>query len=118
MAKVLIIDDSHFTRTIIRKLVKDIGHETIEAANGQEGLDKIINEKPDLVMTDLLMPEMDGIKLLEAVKEREADVSVIVISSNIQETVRQQCLELGAIEFFNKPPNKEKLQKLIVERLV
>ena len=117
MAKVLIIDDSQFTRTMLKRIVKELGYETIEAVDGQEGLDKIINEKPDLAMTDLLMPGMSGIELLTEVKEKGVDVSVIVVSSNIQDTVKKQCMELGAIEFFNKPPNKEKIQEFLREKL-
>jgi CheY-like chemotaxis protein len=113
MAKVLIVDDSMFTRNRIIKMVEEMGHETIEAPDGQEGLDKILNEKPDIVITDLLMPKMEGTELLSAVKERKLNVPVIVVSSNIQDTVRQECLELGASGFLSKPPNTEELQKLI-----
>ena len=113
MAKVLIVDDSMFTRNRIIKMVEEMGHETIEAPDGQEGLDKILNEKPDIVITDLLMPKMEGTELLSAVKERKLNVPVIVVSSNIQDTVRQECLGLGASGFLSKPPNTEELQKLI-----
>ncbi len=118
MGKVLIVDDSMFSRSMIKKIVKKIGHEAIEAANGKEGVSKIIDEKPDIVFTDLLMPEMDGIGLLAAVKEQDLGVPVVVVSANVQDTVRQQCLELGAAEFFNKPPDKEKLQKYLEECLM
>lgn len=113
MAKVLIVDDSMFTRNMIIKMIEKMGHETIEASDGQEGLDKIVNEKPDIVITDLLMPKMEGTELLSAVKEKKLNVPVIVISSNIQDTVRLKCLELGAYDFLSKPPNTENLQRLI-----
>jgi CheY-like chemotaxis protein len=113
MAKVLIIDDSMFTRNMIIKMIEKMGHETIGASDGQEGLDKILNEKPDIVITDLLMPKMEGTELLSAMNEKKLNIPVIVISSNIQDTVRQECLELGASEFLSKPPNTENLQKLI-----
>ncbi len=94
MAKVLLVDDSMFTRSMLRKIIKGIGLEVIEASNGREGLDRIINEKPDLVVTDLLMPEMDGIELLSTVKDKSIKVPVVVMSANVQDTVRQQCLGL------------------------
>ncbi len=118
MSKVLLVDDSMFTRSMLNKIVKEMGHEVVEATNGLEGLDAITKEEPDVVVTDLLMPEMDGIGLLTAIKERDINVPVVVLSANVQDTVREQCLELGALEFFNKPPNKEKLQKYIEECLV
>ncbi len=117
MAKVLLVDDSMFTRSMLRKIIKGIGLEVIEASNGREGLDRIINEKPDLVVTDLLMPEMDGIELLSTVKDKSIKVPVVVMSANVQDTVRQQCLGLGAVEFFNKPPNEEKFQKYLEDFL-
>ncbi len=118
MSKVLLVDDSMFTRSMLKKLVKEMGHEVVEAANGREGLDAITRDEPDIVITDLLMPEMDGIGLLEAVKKKNIDIPVIVLSANVQDTVREQCIGLGAVEFFNKPPNKDKLRKYLEECLV
>ncbi len=117
MAKVLLVDDSMFTRSMLKKIVLGIGHEVIEASNGREGLDVIINEKPDLVITDLLMPEVDGIELLSYVKDKNIKTPVVVMSANVQDSVRQQCLELGATEFFSKPPNKDNIQKYLEEFL-
>ncbi len=113
MTKVLIVDDSMFSRSAVKKVIKRIGLETIEAANGREGLKKIIDEKPDIVFTDLLMPEMDGIELLTSVKEKNLGVPVVVVSANVQNSVRQQCNELGASEFLNKPPSEENIRKCL-----
>ncbi len=113
MAKILIIDDAKFTRTMLKKLISELGHEIIEAGNGREGLDKITSEDPDLVLTDILMPEMEGTELLELLRETNMDVNVIVISANIQDTVKDQCMNLGVAEFFSKPPDKEKLSMAI-----
>ncbi len=117
MAKILIVDDSMFSRSMLKKVLKNNGYEVIEASNGREGLKVIIEENPDFVFTDLLMPEMDGIELLTSVKEKNLSVPISVVSANIQDSIRQQCLELGAIEFFTKPPDIEKLQKHLEEYL-
>ncbi len=113
MAKVLIIDDAKFTRTMLKKMIVEFGHETIEAENGRVGLEMINSEEPDLVLTDILMPEMEGTELLALLRETNMDVKVVVISANIQDTVRDQCMNLGVSEFFGKPPDKEKLKKAI-----
>lgn len=113
MAKVLIIDDAKFTRTMLKKMMSEFGHETIEAENGKEGLEKICSEAPDVVLTDILMPEMEGTELLTLLRETKMDVKVIVISANIQNTVKDQCMNLGVSEFFSKPPDKEKLKEAI-----
>ncbi len=118
MAKILIIDDAKFTRTMLKKMIVEFGHETIEAENGREGLEKITSEEPDLVLTDILMPEMEGTELLTLLRDTNMDVKVIVISANIQDTVRDQCMNLGVSEFFSKPPDKKKLKKAIENILI
>ncbi len=117
MAKILVVDDSMFSRSMLKKVLEKNGYEVIEASDGREGLKIIIEENPDFVFTDLLMPEMDGIKLLTSVKEKNLRIPIAVVSANIQDSIRQQCLELGAIEFFTKPPDIEKLQKHLEEYL-
>jgi CheY-like chemotaxis protein len=117
MAKVLVIDDAKFMRTVIKKIVLELGHETVEAANGREGLEKINIEKPDIVLTDIIMPEMDGTELLTLLRDLHLDGNVIVISANIQNAIKEQCLGLGVSRFFGKPPDKEGLGKAIDEIL-
>lgn len=113
MAKILIIDDANFTRTFLKRMVVKFGHEVIEATNGREGIEKVFSDKPDIVLIDMLMPEMDGVELLTLMRETHEDVPVIVVSANIQETMKEQCIGLGVSMFFGKPPNKEKLQEAI-----
>ncbi len=117
MSKILIIDDAKFTRTMLKKMITELGHETIEAENGKEGLDKICKEEPDIVLTDILMPEMEGTELLRLLREANMDVKVIVITANIQDTIKNQCMRLGVSGFFGKPPDKAELKKAIEEIL-
>jgi len=117
MALVLIIDDSAFQRGVIRSLVRDAGYETEEAENGRAGLEKIAARKPDCILTDLLMPDMGGLELLESLRELAAAIPVIIITGNIQESVRQRCLELGAAAVVNKPVRQEELLPAIEKAL-
>jgi len=117
MSKILIIDDAKFTRTMLKRMINELGHEIIEAANGREGLDMICNEQPDIVLVDIHMPEMDGIELLTVLSETHTDVHVIVVSADVQEITKDKCINLGVSEFFNKPPDKEKL-KIAIEKLL
>ncbi len=110
MAKILIIDDAKFTRTILKKILTEFGHETIEASNGREGLDKICNDQPDIVLLDTHMPEMDGLELLSVLRETNTDVNAIIVSADIQDITKDKCIALGVSFFFNKPPDKEKLK--------
>ncbi len=113
MAKILIIDDAKFTRTMLKKMINELGHEILEAANGREGLDMICNEQPDIVLCDIHMPEMDGMELLKILNETHTNVSVIVVSADIQDETKEKCIDLGASEVINKPPIKENLLSAI-----
>jgi twitching motility two-component system response regulator PilH len=103
VATILIIDDSRFTRSNIAKSLRNSSYEVLEADNGVAGLDMIIKHTPDFVITDLLMPEMDGFELLENLRSRGIAVPVIVMSADIQETTRRRIMELGAKTLLNKP---------------
>jgi twitching motility two-component system response regulator PilH len=103
VATILIIDDSRFTRSNIAKSLRNSSYKVLEADNGVAGLDMIIKHTPDFVITDLLMPEMDGFELLENLRSRGISVPVIVMSADIQETTRRRIMELGAKTLLNKP---------------
>jgi CheY-like chemotaxis protein len=113
MAKILVVDDSVFARLNICTMLRQAGHETLEAGNGLEGLQLVAAQRPDCILSDLLMPEMDGIGFLTALREQQTDLPAIVLSADIQETKRQQCLALGAAGFLSKPPNKLELLGLL-----
>lgn len=109
MARILIIDDSSFQRGIIRKTLLQAGYETIEAKNGREGLSRAHDDIPDLILLDLVMPEMDGFTVLSELQKEQNAVPVLVLSADIQEMTREQCLALGAAGFLNKPVKADDL---------
>jgi CheY-like chemotaxis protein len=113
MATILVVDDSMFARLNICNMLHSAGHETEEAADGREGLEKAGIVKPDCIISDLLMPELDGIEFLAALKERKLGLPVIILTADIQETKRRQCLELGAAGFAYKPPQKAEILALV-----
>ncbi len=109
MARILIIDDSSFQRGIIRKTLVQAGYETVEAKNGREGLLQAHDPAPDLILLDLVMPEMDGFAVLKELQKQQNRVPVVVVTADIQEITREQCLALGAAGFLNKPVKTEDL---------
>ena len=117
MALILIIDDSSFTRKRIANLVKAEGHETLEASDGRQGLEMIATHSPDCIMIDLIMPEMDGLELLEMLNSQGSKIPRIVVTADIQETVRQECLKHGALAVLNKPPKTDELQNALAKAL-
>lgn len=112
MASILVVDDSAFQRMALKKIIQGAGHKVLEAANGQQGLELIASKNPDLVVIDLLMPELDGVGLLEQCKIRGIHVPIVVLTSDIQESTRQRCQELGAAAFLNKPVEPVKLKDI------
>ena len=115
MAKVLIIDDSSFQRKWIAKTVQALGHSTVEAGDGQEGLDTLERENPDCITVDLNMPNMDGLQFLANLADRENIAPVIVVTSDIQSETKQECENLGARAFVNKPFRPEQLREALSE---
>ena len=109
---ILIIDDSSFSRIILTDLVKKLGYSVYEASGGKEGLAKIKDLKPDAVILDLLMPDIDGLKLIEFIR-KEDNIPIAVLSANKQEAVKSKCFSLGADFYCNKPISKEKIEKLL-----
>ncbi len=104
MGLILITDDAAFSRRMIRKAVQQGNHEILEAANGLECLEMLTKHSPDCILLDLLMPELDGFGVLKSLQENGSNIPVIVLSADIQETVSEECLKLGAVKILRKPP--------------
>jgi len=113
MVKVLIIDDSSFQRRILSGMLTDMGCEVIPADNGMVGIKRAIEDSPDILITDLLMPEYDGYWVLEQIRSQNLPLPVIVITSDIQTTTVERCHRMGAKAFLNKPVKKEDLHAAI-----
>ncbi|MEG4519828.1 MULTISPECIES: PAS domain S-box protein [unclassified Microcoleus] len=113
--KIVVIDDKWANRSVINNLLSPIGFEVFEANDGLEGWEKIIEVQPDLIVTDLLMPELDGFEVIKRVRESEnfKDTVIIVSSASVFETDQYRSLEAGGNAFIPKPIQAtELLQKL------
>lgn len=117
MVTVLLIEDSAFQRKIITSMLNELGYDVITADNGYEGVKHILNEKPAIVLSDLLMPEYDGTWVLEQLKERGVKTPVIMVTSDVQTTTKDHCMNLGAFDYLNKPVQKNILQSVIEKAL-
>ncbi len=102
--RVLVIDDSAFNRRTIVKMLDSLPDVEVVgyACDGEEGLRKVIDLKPDLVTLDLEMPRMDGFTLLRIVMQKQP-TPIIVVSSRADDENVFKALELGAVEFVPKP---------------
>ena len=113
MSKILIIDDSLFQRRVVSAPLKTSGFDVYEAVNGVEGLKKMEEIRPDLVLLDILMPEKDGIQVLKELQDAHNTIPVIMLTSDVQDSTREECISLGARAFLNKPVKSEELLPVI-----
>jgi two-component system response regulator ResD len=110
MSKVLVVDDEEFLRTMINDFLSMLDYEVIEAENGVEAFEKTLNENPDIIVSDINMPNMGGIELLKKVKKLEKRIPVILITGVSIEKAREEAEKYYADGFFSKP---FKMQTLI-----
>lgn len=105
MAKILIIDDEYEILELARLRLRSEGYEVVTAGNGQEGLEKVRTENPNLVLMDLVMPVMDGYGFLKELrKEKSArELPVIVFTAKGNEEEVRVVLTLGATDYIRKP---------------
>jgi CheY-like chemotaxis protein len=117
MISILIIDDAAFSRRMLRKYIEAEGYTVLEATNGKEAIEMVQEHQPDCILTDLLMPEMDGFQLIQALRAKNCEIPVAVISADIQDTSRQRAGDLGAVEFLNKPAKEAEVRQMIQQLL-
>ncbi|MCL1464560.1 ATP-binding protein [Argonema galeatum] len=119
MRKILAIDDRWENRSVLVSLLEPIGFEVIEATNGEEGLDKAAMIHPDLIITDLVMPVMDGFEMLRRLRRLSEfkDTPAIASSASVFEADQFKSVDAGANEFLPKPLDAENLFLLIQKYL-
>jgi DNA-binding NtrC family response regulator len=120
MAQILIIDDEATIRDLLVKILEREGYKTITAADGKEGI-RIFRENPaDLIITDLIMPEKEGIETIMELRRDFRDVKVIAMSGGGKiepETYLQIAKTIGVIETFAKPFDRKEVLKTVQELL-
>ena len=103
MTKILVIDDERSIRNSMKDILQYEGHEVVLAENGMEGLVSVKSEKPDIVFCDIKTPKMEGIEVLERIKEFSADTPVIMISGHGTIDTAIEAIRKGAYDFIEKP---------------
>jgi two-component system KDP operon response regulator KdpE len=106
--KVLVIDDEPPIRKLLRMGLSTQGYEVLEAPNGRTSLE-MLAQKPDLVILDLGLPDMQGLELLRMIRARNESVPIVVLSSRGDEAGKVQALDLGADDYVTKPFGMDEL---------
>jgi two-component system, chemotaxis family, chemotaxis protein CheY len=118
MAKLLITDDAAFMRMTLKKMVTDAGYEVAgEAENGQQAVDLYNEHRPDLVTTDITMPEINGMEALEKFKHIDPEAKVIMCSAMGQQSMVVDAIQKGAIDFIVKPFDSLRIKEAIEKAL-
>lgn len=115
--KILVIDDEKHIAEALKLNLKMLGHEVLLAANGLDGLISWKSFEPDLIIVDLMMPEVDGISVIKEVRKIDLKIPVLVISAKDQVQEKIRCLSLGVDDYLSKPFNLDEFL-LRVDRLL
>ena len=103
MEKILIVDDEKNIVDIVAYNLKKEGYETIEAYDGEAGLQLATSENPDLILLDIMMPKLDGFEVCQRVREKDPTVPVIMLTARVEEVDKVMGLEMGADDYITKP---------------
>ncbi len=114
---ILVIDDDEGLQTLFRKCLKLRGYEVSIAGNGQEGLDQVAREKPDLILLDLMMPVMDGIQFARAFHSRYGNDHIPIIVVSAADDVTRHAQEIEADGMLQKPFGINELLDLVGSHL-
>jgi two-component system, chemotaxis family, chemotaxis protein CheY len=111
----LVVDDSKVTRLLVAHILRQVGFEVAQAANGREGIDQLLWCKPRVVLIDWNMPDMNGLEFVRAVRAdaNVADVRLLMVTSEEDQRLIAEALEAGADGYIHKPFTKE----VILEKL-
>ncbi len=113
IARILIVDDEDIVLKSCLRILQKLDYEVETVYSGQTALDYLEKKKYDIVVTDLMMPGMDGMQLLEEIKKRYPDVIVIIFTGFATVETARQALKAGAFDYIPKPFTPDELRTVI-----
>ena len=114
MARILLVDDAAFMRKVIKDTLSKAGYTDLhEAVDGADAVEKYNSLKPDLVLMDITMPNMDGLEALKAIRAADGNANVVMCSAMGQETMVIDAIRSGAKDFIVKPFTGERVLKTV-----
>ncbi len=118
MPKILIVDDTEFSRGRMIKALGNAGYSVVEAEDGAEAVRRYCSERPDAVLMDITMPEMDGISALREIRTVDPDARVVMLTRMGQEIVTLEALEAGASDYLLKPYETDRVLATLTKVLL
>ncbi|WMJ72328.1 response regulator [Cytophagaceae bacterium ABcell3] len=114
MAKIIIVDDSLYMRTMLKHILTDAGHEVVGEAPDAKNAIRIIEEKkPDIVTLDIILPDSTGLDVLKTIRAQNTLLKIVMVTAVGQEVIMEEAQGLGAIDYILKPFSEEKVAKVI-----
>jgi CheY-like chemotaxis protein len=109
MKKILVVEDNYTNMYIFNRILRKGGHEVIPATSGEEGVEKAIKEKPDLILMDIQLTDMDGLEATKRIRESEADgeIPIIALTSYAMVGDKEKALAAGCTGYIEKPINPD-----------
>ena len=109
MKKILVVEDNETNMYIFRRILRKGGHEVIPATSGEEGVEMAIKEKPDLILMDIQLTDMDGLEATKKIKESKEgkDIPIVALTSYAMVGDREKALAAGCTGYIEKPINPE-----------
>jgi two-component system chemotaxis response regulator CheY len=116
MARILIVDDSIVSRTNLKSILVQAGHQVVgEGVDGQDGLEKFIALRPDMVTMDITMPKLNGIECLKEILSRDPRARIMMISALGQGAKILEAINAGASHYITKPFESDKVLEAVTE---
>src|SRR5690242_13364095 len=115
--RVLIVEDDAAARVGLEQLVKSWGFLAESAGDGEEALDKVTSFRPAIVITDLVMPRMDGLELLRMLQQQGADVTTLILTAQGTVETAVEAMKEGAYDYLTKPIDLQRL-KILLDKIV
>jgi CheY-like chemotaxis protein len=117
--KVLVVEDDTVTKNFLSQLIERLGYKVDSCENGLEAIKKIKSFKPDLILSDVLMPECSGLQLLNYIqKKTPSNIPIVLISSLDLSEMEGVAKEVGAVGFIPKPPREDKIAEMFEKAFV
>jgi two-component system cell cycle response regulator DivK len=109
--KILIVEDNEDSRELVVKVLRNKGYIMVEAVDGEEAIEKVVSEKPDLVLLDISIPKLDGYEVAKRLKSREdvKDIPIVAVTAHAMKGDREKVIAAGFEGYISKPVNVREL---------
>jgi len=118
MPKLLIVDDEMDVREFAKNFFQRRKIEVVVSSSGEEALEMLIKEKPDLVLLDVRLGGMDGIEVLSKMREMQDNTQVIMVTGVNEKETSDKAKELGVVDYIHKPLKLDELEEVVLKRLL